>query len=300
MRILIVEDDPATLYSLKFLVNKWGYDVVTATTGREAFDTVKKSDTPLIVLSDYLMPDIDGMTLCESIRNIESENLIYTYFIITTTLEETKTPSSFLLNGADDFIKKPFDFEEVRARLRVAERIMELTIRLKQANQYLQMLSTTDPLTGILNRRETFKHLESQIEKGSRMHFNLSIAMFDIDHFKKVNDTYGHPAGDEVLKNVVARVKKNLRKYDIFGRIGGEEFLLILPGSSLEDAVKVCERCRNEVKKTDISTEKGDINVTISFGLTQFNGQSMDEVVSIVDINLYEAKNSGRDRVIAK
>lgn len=300
MRILIVDDDPATLYSLKSLVNKWGYDVVTATTGREAFDTVKKSDIPLIVLSDYLMPDIDGMTLCESIRNIESENLMYTYFIITTTLEETKTPSSFLLNGADDFIKKPFDFEEVRAKLRVAERIMELTIRLKQANQYLQMLSTTDPLTGILNRRETFKYLESQIEKGSRMHFNLSIAMFDIDHFKKVNDTYGHPAGDEVLKNVVARVKKNLRKYDIFGRIGGEEFLLILPGSSLEDAVTVCERCRKEVKKTDISTEKGDINVTISFGLTQFNGQSMDEVVSIVDINLYEAKNSGRDRVIAK
>lgn len=300
MRVLIVEDEPPTLYSLKFFVNKWGYDVVTSTTGREAFDIVKKSDTPLIVLSDYLLPDIDGMTLCEGIRNIESEDLTYTYFIITTTLEETKTPSSFLLNGADDFIKKPFDFEEVRARLRVAERIMELTIRLKQANKYLQMLSTTDPLTGILNRRETFKHLESQIEKGSRMHFNLSIAMFDIDHFKKVNDTYGHPAGDEVLKNVVARVKKNLRKYDIFGRIGGEEFLLILPGSSLEDAVTVCERCRNEVKKTDISTEKGDINVTISFGLTQFNGQSMDEVVSIVDINLYEAKNSGRDRVIAK
>lgn len=299
MRVLIVEDDPTTLHSLKALITKWGYEVLTTSSGKSAFEIVKKSNFPIIVLSDYVIPDIDGMTLCKSIRDIQAEDYNYTYFIISTEPDESKTSSGFLLNGADDFIKKPFDFEEVHARLRVAERITELNIRLKQANEYLQMLSTTDPLTGILNRRETLKHLEGQIEKGKRMHFNLSIAMFDIDFFKKVNDTYGHPAGDEVLKKVVEIVKMRLRKYDIFGRIGGEEFMLILPGSSLDDAVKVCERCRLEVKNTGIPTEKEDIFVTVSFGVTEFDGQPLEKILSAVDKNLYEAKNNGRDMVVA-
>jgi two-component system, cell cycle response regulator len=296
VRILVAEDDAASRILLQKVLAKWGYDVVTARTGAEAWAVLTGDNAPDIAVLDWMMPEIDGVEVCRRIRQLDLSSP--PYLILLTSRGDKQDIANGLEAGAADYVQKPFDHDELRARLLVGRRFAELNKKLMEAQGELRRQALTDSLTHIHNRRAILMRLNEEMARAPRQNLPLSVGSMDIDHFKLVNDNHGHASGDFVLQHVVERALKALRPYDALGRTGGEEFLIVMPGVGPRDANIVLERIRKIVKATPIGLHGGEeLLITVSIGGAVWSGEPIDDLLSRADEALYDAKRAGRDQV---
>jgi len=291
MKILLVEDSYIERRKLGAFLTEWGFEHVGVGSGTEAVKLLEAPDPPDLAVLDWLLPGLDGIDVLRRIRKIDQGKYIYT--IMVTAKNQKKDRMIAMDAGADDYLSKPVDAAELRSRIMVGKRIIEL-------QQSLRFAATHDFLTNLLNRSEILASLDREFARGGREGKPTTVALADIDHFKKVNDTLGHAAGDEVLKEVARRLKLDLRPYDVVGRLGGEEFLIILPGCSLTAGARRADGIRQLVGKDPIHTSFGTASTTISVGVTSTcssRDRSVEEFLREADMSLYTAKNSGRNRV---
>ncbi len=296
-RVLIAEDDPVSCHLLKSFLIKWGYDVAVATDGVAALKILESEDSPRLAVLDWMMPGVEGPQICQRIR--EDKNRPYVYVLLLTARTEKQDLLRGLGLGADDYLTKPFDAEELRARLLVGERILNLQDDLIAAREELRFRATHDILTGISNRASIMDALRSELSRQAREHRSFGVILADIDHFKNVNDTYGHLCGDQVLQAVALRMKESMRPYDTVGRYGGEEFLIIAPASDAAGTLALAERIRGALAATPVSTKGGAVHLTVSLGATvSIDAQGVDPqmLLRLADQALYRAKQQGRNR----
>jgi diguanylate cyclase (GGDEF)-like protein len=298
MKILIAEDDVTSRLILENMLIKWGYDVISATDGNDAWEKLQEEDAPKLVILDWMMPGIEGIEICRKIRENSEKEGQYTYVTLLTAKESKENIVTGMDAGADDYITKPFDMHELRVRVRAGKRIVQLQSELLEAKKRLEIQSRTDPLTGVLNRRAILSQIENELSRAKRNNAHISISMLDLDHFKKINDTFGHLAGDTVLRECMNRVKESIRTYDTIGRFGGEEFIVVFPEAKQEGALAIAERIRLKINEKNADVNGVSIPFTISQGLATCNGKSnIDELIAKADEALYRAKENGRNRV---
>jgi len=298
MRILVAEDEITYRHMLKTFLTKWGYEVVVASDGLEAWEALWSEDRPRLAILDWMMPGMDGVEICRAIRQGKSDP--YIYLLLLTSRDQKQDMVQGFEAGADDYLIKPFDPHELRARIHAGGRIVELQDRLIRAQEALRVQATHDPLTGLLNRRACLDSLLAELSRGGRTGSPVCIGMADIDHFKRVNDAHGHLTGDEVLCEVARRMQDSLRRYDAIGRFGGEEFLLVLPGCSIEEGVKLAERICHVVSSEPVKVKNWSFEVSISLGVAVANQPAPGDVEALLrsaDAALYRAKEAGRNRV---
>jgi two-component system, cell cycle response regulator len=290
VKILVVDDNAELRLIIEALLTQHGWEVVTATNGDEAYAFLQKDDAPPLAIVDWMMPGMSGPELCRKLR--ESDETGRTYILMLTGRRETDDMVTALDSGADDFIAKPFNVDELQARLRAAQRLI---IQREQ----LRTQANIDELTGILNRAAIRETLSRALEQASRENTAVSVVVCDADRFKQVNDAYGHPVGDAVLRGLAKRLRAVLRPNDAVGRYGGEEFLIVLPGSWLENAMAVAKRLRENVCGEPLQTSAGLLPMTVSLGVASGNGDNLtlDNLISEADQALYLAKQRGRNRV---
>jgi two-component system cell cycle response regulator len=298
VKVLIADDDNINRAILERFLGKWGYEVVTARNGEEAWGLLQAQDAPRLVLLDWMMPGLDGAQICQQVR--QRGGPVYTYILMLTAKFQKQDILEGLEAGADDYLTKPFASNELRARLRTGRRILELQEELVRSRERLQYQASHDAMTGIWNHGAILEILEAELARSRREKLSVGVLLVDLDHFKKVNDRYGHLAGDSVLREVVRRLKAHLRPYDSIGRYGGEEFLIVLPSSRQENAVNQAERLRGAISDTLIDVPEGCLAVTISLGVSVYCGDAsleMDCLLKATDIALYRAKQGGRNRI---
>jgi diguanylate cyclase (GGDEF)-like protein len=297
-RILIVDDHEDNVEVLRARLEARGYVCESATDGEEALAKVAASPPDLILL-DVMMPRMDGH---EVARRVKADRAIpFIPIIMQTALDSVESKVEGLGAGADDYITKPINFAELEARVRSMLRIKALQDALEAANGELRRMAITDGLTGLYNRRHMEERLREMWEHSERLHEPLSCVMFDLDHFKSVNDTYGHQAGDEVLKQLARLLKNVARDIDRVGRYGGEEFIVLLPGTVVDAAVTFAERVRQEVEGHVFTFDGGTLRRTLSCGAAGFPHPrvgSRDALLKAADDALYVAKELGRNRVV--
>lgn len=294
MKILIVDDDLISLKVLEMHLQENDDEVICADCAEQALQIFNKGDVHLVI-TDWQMPNMDGLEL---IRQIRDNNDIYAYIILLTSNRETPDVVEGISSGADDYITKPFDKEELSVRVRAGKRILDLQNQLISANKRLEEASKTDQLTGLMNRRAMH---ESSSKTGSDHQNQSAYIMADIDKFKSINDNFGHNAGDAVLRDFSDRLKLAFRKTDKIFRVGGEEFLIIASDVDLEGAVKVTERARLGIEENPFILPEGKrIFITASFGIyfsKASENKDNDHLMKLADIALYESKKSGRNMV---
>jgi two-component system cell cycle response regulator len=288
-KIFVAEADERTRIKLLELLSERGYDVTIATGAEDSWRVLQDEEAPSLVIIDREMAG--AMQLCRLVRQWHKER--YVYILIRSAQSGTAEMVACMQAGADDFIEKRCAFEELHARLRAGERILRL-------QEQLRIEASHDALTGTLNRRAIRNALEREAARSVRQSSPLGVLLLDIDHFKKVNDTFGHTFGDAVLKLVSRRLSVPLRRYDAVGRYGGEEFLVVLPQCDLEQTAEIGERVRLSVASAPLETSAGDIAVTVSIGAATMNNDPafIDELIQRADRALYEAKRQGRNRVM--
>jgi len=297
-RVLIAEDDAMSRKILQSWLENWGYRVTVAENGALAWNIVQCEDSPELLILDWVMPEIDGIELCRKIR--DREHSPYQYILLATARNEKQDLVRGLEAGADDYLTKPLDRSELRARLRVGERILTLQRDLIRAREDVRFQATHDALTGIWNRGTILELLQREQERAARTQSATGILMLDLDHFKQVNDTYGHLSGDEVLHEVAQRISQAVRSYDLVARYGGEEFLIVLPGCREDQILGCAEQVRSAIASTPVVVHNSEIPVTVSIGATVAAGGATAEmdIVAVADAALYQAKNSGRNRTV--
>ena len=296
MRVLIAEDDRASRSLLERVLLKWGYDVAVTCDGEEAWRTLQQEDAPSLVVLDWMMPGLDGPEVCRRVRKLDAPNP--PYLILLTGRDGKSDIVAGLEAGANDYLGKPFDKDELHARLEVGRRFTELNGKLLATQAILAEQARTDALTGVMNRRAILERLSEEMARTQRDATRLGVGMIDIDHFKRINDAYGHAAGDCVLREVVARASSATRPYDAFGRFGGEEFLAIVPACPEAEVASVLERIRSAVADSPVAVEGHKVRVTVSIGGAMSRGTSVDALIRSADDALYQAKVAGRDRVV--
>ena len=298
--VLIAEDDPIFRRILESWFKRWNYRVTAVENGLDAWKVLQNEDAPQLAIFDWMMPGMDGIELCRRIRS--SNPGPYRYVLLLTAKDDKQDVITGLEAGADDYLTKPFDVDELRARVRAGKRILDLQAALIHAKDDLQFAAVHDPLTGLWNRGAILDLLKKEVSRRRRTKNSLGVVMADIDHFKKINDTYGHQTGDAVLQEVTRRLAGNVRPYDAVGRYGGEEFLLVFPGCNAPDLSIAAERLRQCIADQTIETSVGQIPVTLSLGVIsaeQGEKEPLDceRLVRYADEALYAAKARGRNRV---
>lgn len=295
-KVLIVDDDAKIVEMLEIGLNAMGYDTVAAYDGGSVFQVVL-DEAPDIILLDLNLPKKDGIEVCQEIREKIKDN--YIPIIMVTARDDTQSKIEGLDVGADDYITKPVDIKEVMARIRSMLRLKSVSDELKEANDELKELAVRDYLTSCYNRRYFMEILMLEVKKAVRYDRVISCIMLDLDYFKSINDNYGHPVGDIVLKWFADVLRDNLRDSDIVGRYGGEEFIVLLPNISTQEEIElICNRIRETVEKTSVNVGDNEINLTVSIGGSIFEGKSIPDVEGIIekiDNSLYEAKRAGRN-----
>lgn len=295
-KILIAEDNAVSRRLLEATLTKWNYEVIVTTNGKEALEVLKSENPPQIAVLDWIMPEMNGIDVCREIRTTKKEP--YIYIIMLSARGEKEDIVEGMNSGADDYIAKPFHSHELNVRIKAGRRIIELEEDLISVRNQLQIQATHDNLTGILNRGAIMDLMHNEMSRAERTKKPIGILMADIDHFKSVNDNYGHLSGDAVLREIVVRIQTALRPYDAVGRYGGEEFLLILPDCNEIDLYKIAERIRAQVSDKEFAIPEGSVTVTISIGATVIESaqDSQSEVfIKKADVALYKAKEEGRN-----
>ena len=298
MRILIAEDDPVSRRLLEATLVRWDYEVVVANDGMAALEILQGSDSPTLALLDLVMPGLNGDQVCRQVRQGTSGK--YTYLLLLTSKSHKSDLIHGLNSGADDYLVKPVDPMELKARLNTGRRILGLQEQLISAREEMRRQAMRDSLTGAWNHAAILDILRCELARSARAGDCLSVALADLDHFKRINDTYGHVAGDEALCEVHRRMSTAVRPYDMIGRYGGEEFLFVLPGCDPRGALHFCERLRDHVGGSPISHQGTGIAVTISVGAVVHDHSFPTEPQALLhaaDQALYRAKHAGRNRV---
>jgi two-component system, cell cycle response regulator len=295
MKILVLHNTGFYRTTLKTLLEAWGYDVVLATDGYEAQQIIEAEDAPRVAILDALMPGLSGFELCERIR---AQQHNYVYVIFVSSEDQQSSVVKAYESGADDFVTKPFDNCELKLQLKVAERILHSQQVLVDAREAMKFEASHDPLVRLWNRKAILNLLTVELSRAKRLRTPLSVFFADLDHFKRINDRYGHLVGDEVLRNSAVRMSGEMREYDHLGRYGGEEFLAVLPNCNAEAARVVAERVRRSLAEKPILTDPARVEITISIGVSEWRpGQELPELLEFADLALYRAKDSGRNRI---
>ena len=288
MKVLIADDDRLSARVLEANLRGRGYDVTTVADGAQAWQILQREDRPQMAVLDWMMPEMDGLEVCRRVRQAGGP---YVYILLLTGNTDRDAVVRGIDAGADDYIQKPFNPAELHARLRSGQRIVELEEKLRRQATY-------DALTGILNRGAIMDRLTIEMERAYRESESLCVAMVDFDHFKKVNDTYGHSAGDVVLREAAKRMSSALRPYDLIGRYGGEEFIAVFPRCDESSAYTIAERIRRSIAFGAINTEAGKVTITASIGVAQaWEPKNPEAVIREADKALFRAKELGRNRV---
>jgi two-component system cell cycle response regulator len=298
VRILIADDEPISRRTLEAALVRLGHEVVSVEDGAAALSVLGAAGAPRLAILDWMMPGADGLTVCRTLRQDPGP---YTYVILLTARHLHADMVEALDAGADDFLTKPVDIVELRARLRSGERVIALQEDLLRTQDALKHQATHDRLTGLWNRGHVMDELTHELSRAKREHASLSVAMVDLDHFKQVNDSYGHAAGDAVLQQIGGRMKSVLRGSDAIGRYGGEEFLIVLPRAEMTGAREVAERVRAVVEARPVSWGSLELRVTVTVGVasTALVGFDAASIVQACDEALYRGKAAGRNRVEA-
>jgi two-component system, cell cycle response regulator len=291
-RVLLVDDDSVTRSMLARMLTSRGYEIVEAENGGSALRALNQPEAPRMAVVDWNMGTINGPELCRILRGRSP----YVYVVLTTAREGRKPLVEAMNSGSDGYVQKPVDADELEAWLVAGQRIVELQDRMLRIQAELERRATHDVLTGARNRASLLEILGRELKRTQRTKSHTGIVILDIDHFKSINDTKGHPVGDEVLVEFAARCQRSIREYDVFGRYGGEEFLLIVPAGNLPDASVVASRLLATVSKQPFTTSAGPITVTASAGVAS-TGQGYldaDALIAAADVALYQAKRAGR------
>jgi two-component system cell cycle response regulator len=301
VKILVADDDAVSRLLMQRMLGAMGYEVVTARNGVEAVGILAEDDGPRLVLLDWTMPEMSGLEVCRAIRN--GLRRAYIYIALLTSKDSKEDLVAGLEAGADDYLTKPCHPEELRARLRTGQRILQLEDILIEAHEELRRHATRDALTQILNRGAIFDGLSAKLGHARLRGVEFAVLLCDVDHFKNVNDTHGHLVGDEVLREVADRLKNNVRKGAV-GRYGGEEFLLLLEGCGADHVGMVADRICSVIRSSPVITSAGPLNITISAGALAIDYEmtsfSPEAVVQQADELLYAAKRGGRDRAVVR
>jgi two-component system, cell cycle response regulator len=299
--VLLVDDDELVLAHLTQLVQAAGFEVHTAADGSSALAFLEQHFSP-IVITDLDMPTMDGLALCRAIRQQPWPG--YVYILLLTVHDGESDLLAGLEAGADDYLSKRTSSAQLVARLHTAQRILGLEQALKNELEEKRRQSLTDPLTGAHNRRYFDQHLQGDFKRAQRGGGPLCLLMLDIDHFKRINDRFGHAAGDAVLQEVVRRISASLpRETDWCARVGGEEFVVVLGNTPLAGAAQVAERIREAIGGIPVPTPAGAIGATASIGVVEFqpgtshDSVSVDSLIRELDSNMYLSKTNGRNRI---
>jgi two-component system cell cycle response regulator len=297
MRILIADDSIVSRHLLDATLRKWGYEVVAASDGVEAWNILQAEDAPNLAILDWVMPGMTGPEVCRRVREHSKdlkEKDTYTYLLLLTSKSLKEDLIEGMEAGADDYVTKPFDQHELKVRLRAGIRIIDLQHQLRDQ-------ATKDFLLHIWNRSSILDILQRELIRGSRENRWVGVVLADLDHFKSINDTFGHFAGDEVLREFSRRMQNSIRPYDAIGRYGGEEFLIVLPGSDESGTANQAERMRKALDAEPILINQEGRAVTCSFGATSWRpgmDKDSESLIRIADAALYAAKHQGRNRVV--
>lgn len=297
MKILVAEDDPGSRRLVNVRLSAAGHEVIEAKDGQIAWELFQREPFQMVI-TDWMMPRLDGLGLIQKIRSNGHQN--YTYIILLTAVDDKSKVVAGLESGADEYLTKPFDNKELLARVASGERILKLEEQLIQARHQMETLAMQDGLTGLLNRRAIEEHASAELDLAKRKERPLSVVLLDIDHFKSINDQYGHFVGDHTLHHVAEILTRNLRQYDRIGRWGGEEFIAILPDTKMSEAIEVAERMRAAIAATQLTLENNELyTVQISLGVACASGHypSLIKLVHAADLAMYQAKQTGRNRV---
>jgi len=298
--IAIVDDDAAIRRLVRLFLRRAGYETLEYTTGEEARAGLQSVPWDLVIL-DRRLPDMDGVVLAHELKS--NSDLRSRYIIMLTGEAEQEDKIEGLELGADDYITKPFQYPELLARIRAGKRIVDLQKELLETNRRLELLSITDGLTKLHNHRYFQDELTRAFEESHRYQRPLSLAMIDIDYFKKINDTYGHAVGDDVLRSTAALFRESVRSTDLVARYGGEEFAVMMPETPLHDGVTFAEKIRHLVESTAMQTQAGPLNITVSIGVASVPHtriHSTKDLIVSSDRALYRAKKNGRNQVQAE
>lgn len=311
IRVLIADDDPVILRLLEKHLNKAGFETLKASNGNDALK-LALSEGPQIIITDWEMPGMDGVELCRMLRDAEGIGLVH-IIVLTSHSDKSRVVEAFDA-GADDYLSKPFHRGELLARLKAGMRVIELESNLARQNREiiknnaelailnskLEKMATTDELTGLANRRFAIERFESYWAAAERHGSALSCIMLDIDHFKRINDTFGHHIGDQALRQVAASLNKHTRIDDLTCRLGGEEFLIICPNTSIVPAAELANRLREKIAAEIIQTDETELSLTVSLGVAERDSisKNVDDLIRQSDDALYSAKHSGRNRVV--
>jgi two-component system cell cycle response regulator len=272
MQVLIADDSIVSRHLLEATLRKWNYEVIVASDGSEAWAILEQSGAPSLAILDWMMPGLTGLEICRLVRKQNREP--YTYILLLTSKSLKEEVIEGLEAGADDYITKPFNQHELNVRLRAGRRIVDLQAELMKAREELREQATHDSLTRVWNRPAILEILQREIERASRETAPLSVVMVDLDHFKAINDTHGHVAGDAVLYETVRRMQSSMRSYDAIGRYGGEEFLIVLPRCDREDSCNQAERLRAALASEAMNLSECSVSIAASFGVTTMRGAS--------------------------
>jgi diguanylate cyclase (GGDEF)-like protein len=292
MKVLIVDDDPVSQRILQATLTSWGYSVVVVPNGAEALNLLSHREGPRLAILDWVMPGLDGLQVCRQVRAKRCDH--YVYIILLTARSEKEDVVHGIEAGADDYITKPFEYVELKARLLAGSRIIQLEEQLFQAHEQLRHQAMHDSLTGLWNRAAILERLDAELTRSRRDGTPMTIILADIDRFKSINDTYGHQIGDAVIRQVALRMSAAVRVQDFVGRYGGEEFLIVLPNCDEPTAKILAERLWAGVR------QDADYPITCSFGVFTANSKSVDaqRLIGKADAALYAAKAYGRDRYV--
>jgi two-component system, cell cycle response regulator len=299
MKILLADDEPIARTMLEHWLAGWGYQVTLARDGESALKALKDDNELRLLVVDWVMPKKDGIEVCKAIRSGPQEP--YVYIVLLTAKDDKSDIIAGLDAGADDYLVKPCNPLELKVRLRAGRRVIELQEQLVKARESLRFEAMHDSLTGLLNRGAVLEHLTKELVRASRRGAPVSVLMGDLDHFKVINDTHGHAAGDAVLRETARRLKAGVRAYDSVGRLGGEEFIAVLPECDAKTGLSVAQRLCRSLSDTPTQFAGTPIPHSISIGVAstdQFGSSNAAELIRAADAALYRAKHAGRSRAL--
>lgn len=296
--VLVADDDAVARTMLQSCLQKCDMRVVSARDGLFAWHELQKTDAPGLIILDWMMPGFSGIELCRKIR--ARKTAYYPYVLLLTSRDTKEDLVEALDAGADDHLTKPFNVNELKARLAVGRRILTLQNELLRKEEELSFQAQHDSLTRLWNRGAIMSFMEREIARARRSNNGAGVLLLDVDHFKKINDTYGHRAGDAVLQQIAQRLSLGVRIHDWVGRYGGEEFVVVIANCNPETLAVCAERLREAVASAPIQANGTELSITVSVGAAMLPcsfGESAAEILESADSALYRAKQNGRNRI---